>query len=260
MVESLEALARALSSERVRLRTPMHVLTGEAVDVARFFERYYRAERAPGTGDLLRPGLEGVGSERLPADTAERINAMVLLVQSAQIGYQRLAEPPQGTQDIERARFVLSEITAALDFLFDDEVEDERDAQLAQVRRANEEPESLDALAQALVEYAALGDHHRDALDGFGDFDATMLDEAITLATVLRERAPSSETHEHARQALEWRNRLATVLSDEVARVSTAARFVFRHHPQLRREAASAYERRVRAARRRAAAVEASAA
>jgi len=50
------------------------------------------------------------------------------------------------------------------------------------------------------------------------------------------------------------------VLADEVARVRTAARFVFRHHPSLRREAASAYERRIRAARRRAAAAEASAA
>ncbi|MEM9459536.1 MAG: hypothetical protein AAGF11_35490 [Myxococcota bacterium] len=31
-----------------------------------------------------------------------------------------------------------------------------------------------------------------------------------------------------------------------------AARFVFRHHPQIRREVSSAYERRTRAARRRA--------
>jgi hypothetical protein len=49
---------------------------------------------------------------------------------------------------------------------------------------------------------------------------------------------------------------LATVLARELANVRSAARFVFRHHPALVREAASAYERRVRAARKRAAAGE----
>jgi len=83
MVDSLNALARALPSERARLRIPLHVLTGEAIDVARFFERYHRAERAPGTDALIRPGLESVGAERLPPDTAERITTLVELVQAA---------------------------------------------------------------------------------------------------------------------------------------------------------------------------------
>ena len=55
------------------------------------------------------------------------------------------------------------------------------------------------------------------------------------------------------RKAMQWRNRLATLLTDEVAKIRRAARFVLRHHPQIAREATSTYERRARAARRRAA-------
>lgn len=69
----------------------------------------------------------------------------------------------------------------ALEFLFDDDVEDERDAQLQQVRRDNEDTGSTDALAAALADHGALAQIYRDELDGFGDFEVEMIDEAITL-------------------------------------------------------------------------------
>ena len=50
------------------------------------------------------------------------------------------------------------------------------------------------------------------------------------------------------------RNRLATVLSNRMGVVRSAARFVFRNRPEIIREVTSAYERRRRAASRRAAA------
>jgi len=149
---------------------------------------------------------------------------------------------------------VLAELTAVLEFLFDDDVEDERDVQLAQLQRANDEPDTVDALAQALVEYAGLAEHYRDAIDGFGEFDSAMLDEATQLAARLRERSASRPPGVEVEQAMDWRNRLTTLLSDELSRVRAAARFVFRHHPQIRQRATSAYQRRSRAARRRAAA------
>jgi hypothetical protein len=110
--------------------------------------------------------------------------------------------------------------------------------------------------AAAFTDYASLADHYRDELDGLGEFDVATIDEAKALATTLRERVAkrSSDAKKRSTEALEWRNRLATVLAQEIASVRAAARFVFRHHPTIRREAASAYERRVRAARQRAAA------
>ena len=149
---------------------------------------------------------------------------------------------------------MVSELTAVLEFLFDDGVEDERDAQLARARELNDDTSTLLGLAAALTDYASLADHYRDELDGLGEFDVATIDEAKALATTLRERVAkrTSDAKKRSSEALEWRNRLATVLAQEVANVRAAARFVFRHHPTIRREAASAYERRVRAARQRA--------
>ncbi|MEM9459537.1 MAG: hypothetical protein AAGF11_35495 [Myxococcota bacterium] len=194
MIETLREQARALPADEVQLRLPLHVLLGEATDVARFFERYYQPQRAPGTEVLLRPGLSSVGEARLPPDTAEQILALVGEVQVAQADYQLAAEAPQERESIERGRFVLSELTAALEFLFDDGVEDERDAQLARVQQANDDTGSIDALASALDDYAALADHYRGELDGFGDFDVGMIDEAKQLAGALRERSARGRT------------------------------------------------------------------
>ena len=55
-----------------------------------------------------------------------------------------------------------------------------------------------------------------------------------------------------AREAIALRNRLMTLLFDRMIRVRSAARFVFRGRPEIIREATSAYERRRRAAGRRA--------
>ena len=113
-MEILHAEARALDPDRVALRLPFHVLVGEAVDVARFFERYYEEERAPKTKTLLRPGLSSIGHDRLPPSTADRLLALVDEVQAAQTDYQLAASAPEGDEDLARGRFVLSELTAAL--------------------------------------------------------------------------------------------------------------------------------------------------
>ncbi len=256
MIDTLHTRARALPLEQATIGVPLHVLTGEAIDVAGFFKRYYEPELAPKTKLILRPGLASVGTDKLSPQTGKRITLLVDEVQAAQTEYQLAAEAPQGDDDIQRGRFVLSELTATLDYLFDDGIQDERDVQLARVQRANDDTSSSDALAMALAEYAGLAEPYRDELDGLAGFEAELIDEAKALAKTLRERsAPSeSDTSERSAKALEWRNRLAALLAQEVAQVRKAARLVFRHHPQIRREATSTYERRARAARRRAAA------
>lgn len=258
MVETIHEQARALSDDEVGLRQPLHVLTGEAVEVAGFVSRYYQPQRDPETEAVVRPGLASAGKKRLPASTGKRIMAMVEAVEAAQKQYLLAADTTDDTQ-LARARHVLSELTAVLEFLFDDGVEDERDAQLARAKQVNDDTSSLLGLASALTDHGSLADHYRDELDGLGEFDVTMIDEAKQLAASLRQRATkaTAEAKKKSAAALDWRNRLATVLTREVARVRAAARFVFRHHPAIAREAASAYERRVRAARKRTAASEA---
>lgn len=255
MIDALHAEARALPLAQAVIGVPLHVLTGEAVDVAGFFKRYYEPELAPKTKVVLRPGLASVGKDKLSPQAGKRIALLVDEVQAAQTAYQLAVDPPAGDEDVQRGRSVLSELTAALEFLFDDGVEDERDAQLARVRQANDDTSSTDALAGALAEYAGLAEAYRDELDGLGDFEVAMIDEARELAAAIRDRSAqgTSEAGKQSAAALEWRNRLAGLLAQEVGRVRKAARFVFRHHPQIRREATSTYERRARAARRRAA-------
>ncbi|XYH95850.1 hypothetical protein ACMHYB_50000 [Sorangium sp. So ce1128] len=82
---------------------------------------------------------------------------------------------------------MLDEITATLEWLFDDGVEDENDARLAKLGQADaDDPATADALALALDDYAALGAPHREAMDGLGGLEAAMLDEARELAAALR--------------------------------------------------------------------------
>lgn len=257
MIESLHDQARALDPTKLDLRQPLHVITGEAIDVVGFDARYRKPELDPKTEAVVRPGLASAGSKRLPANIGKQITLLVEEVDGAQREYL-LAAGMANDQQLARATLVLSELTAVLEFLFDDGVEDDRDAQLARAREANDDTSSILSLASALTDYANLADSYREEVDGLGDFDAAMIDEAKQLATALRGRPAKAKAKADAKaksaEALEWRNRLATLLTQKVSSVRAAARFVFRRHPAIQREAASAYERRGRAARKRAAA------
>jgi hypothetical protein len=242
------------ADEVVSLRVPLHVLTGEAVDVARFFLRRWKAERDP-SGKVIMPSLElckGFGG--VTPELAEEILSLQQEVQAAQAAYLLTVSPKAEAAPTERAEFVLGEITAVLEWLMEDGVEDEKDAQLDRLADTYRDAASQDALAAALDDYAGLASRYRAELDGLGDFDVALLDEAKTLAVRLRERSaerigPQNATGEECAQAL--RSRLASMLLQRMNTVRSAAQFVFRHHPNIVREATSAYERRRRAARRR---------
>jgi hypothetical protein len=108
----------------------------------------------------------------------------------------------------------------------------------------------------ALLEAGHEREQHRDSTGlGLGGFDGSLIDEARALAKKLRERSaqkivgvPPGEQ----RQALELRNRIATLLHDRMNRVRAVARFVFRNQPDLVRRVTSSYQRDRRAAARRA--------
>jgi hypothetical protein len=55
-----------------------------------------------------------------------------------------------------------------------------------------------------------------------------------------------------ASELLKKRNQHTAVLLERMGRVRAAARYVFRHHPEILRQATSAYQQRRRAAAREA--------
>jgi len=154
----LETELRTLTEAQLNLRLPLHALMGEAVDVARFAQRYWAAEREPGSTRILRPGLELTGRSLNP----EIIPHILLLqdaTQEAQTAYLLALTPARGNDTMIRARFVLGEITAALEWLFDDGIEDERDVQLRNLTDAHRDaPDSQDALASELDDFASLAE------------------------------------------------------------------------------------------------------
>lgn len=246
-----EALATP-GGEELILSIPLHVLFGEAVDVAKFFKTYWKAEEKD--GNVVRRGLEMAAgnkkkkSNKLTAKTGEEILSLQRAAVEAGTRYRLVVDPKQESP-LERGQVVLDEITATLEWLFDDGVEDEKDAMLAKLEKAHvDDPGSADALALALDDYAALASPHREDMDGLGDFDAAMLDEAKKLSAALRER-PTQTTglSPKAREALILRNKIIGLLVERISLVRAAARFVFRNQPEIVREATSAYERRRRA-------------
>jgi hypothetical protein len=239
--------AAALPTDDFQLPAPLHVLLGEATDAARFFERYYKADRKAG-----RPGLASAG---LPADLDAQIESLIAEVSKANAAWLLTVDPKSDRSLLERARAFVDEIGAVLEFHLDDGIEDANDSRLANVTAAHkDDPFTADALALALEDYSNLAHGFRDQIDGLGDFDASVIDEAKKLAKQLRALPPADlAASAGSRLAIGQRNRLLQLLWSRVRRVRAAARFVFRKHPEIAREASSVYERRKRLEAKRAA-------
>jgi len=252
-LDRFTAEAASLPSDELRISVPYHVLLGEAVDVARFFDKYFDSVPAR-DNKPARPGLDTVVDKKkgLTADTGKDLLALRAAVQEAHTAYLMCAAP-RGVAPMERGRVLVDELFAVLEWHFDDGVEDERDAQLASVVQAHDgTPDSADALAAELDDYAALASAYRKEIDGVGGFKASTIEEAKALAAELRDRPPSPMIlSEEARRALALQNRLGTLLGNKMSTVRAAARFVFRSSPEIVREVTSAYERRRRASSRK---------
>lgn len=254
--------ASSVDVKSFRLNAPVHVLVGEGHDVASFATRYWNEVRERSTGHVLRPGLKGAvkrSAERdanaLTAHTAADILSIADAVQEVQTEYLLTQKAPIANMPLHRAHDVLDELTAVLEYFFDDGKTDADDAALAALEAQHHDSiGSSDGLAAALVDFAAMANEHRRDLDGLGGFDVALIDEARKLVEQLHAAptstqivAPSAES----KAALAKRNQLLALLALKVAAVRSAAKFVFRGQPEIAREAMSAYERRTRAASRR---------
>jgi hypothetical protein len=244
--------ANALTVVRTSFFPPMRVMLGEAVDLARFAQAYWEPVRDT-AGKVLRPGLALAGAKLQPSIAAEILELQDGL-QTAQTDYLLTVAPSQ--PDVRaRADYVLSELTAALEWLLDDGIEDDRDKQLAALKAEHAgNSTSSDSLAAELSDYAALARQESAGLEGLGGLELSLIDEAEQLVKQLRARPSTPVSAENTRRSLDVRNRIATLLVERMGTVRAASRFVFRNHPAIAREAASSYVRRKRAATRRAAA------
>ena len=244
--------ARAIAPDQTTIRLPLHALLAEAVDIAKTVAKYWDTVTEPDTGQVVRIGLDSLGA-RLPASMAGDLLSLREAVQQAQSAYL-LASEQRVSAPTDRARFVLGELTATLEYLFDDGVEDEKDAQLAAAKASHaQHPETMDALAAQLEDYAAIAKEYEKDMDGLGGFDARLIQEAVELARTLRDQ-PATAQHApvtKAAEAMLLRNQLAALLFRKIAICRNAIRFVFRRHPDVVREAASTYYRKKKAESRR---------
>ncbi len=244
-----EPPAAALPSASFEQRVPLHVMFGESHDLVSFALKHWRAE-TDGAGRQTRPGLESAG-KKFTLTTVAEIEDLAATGRRLQSAYLLALEGPTVTALKERGTFLVSETRAALEYLFDDGVEDDNDARLAAIVAAHkDDPETADAIAGALTDYVALANQHRAELDGVGGFEAKLLDEGAALAEKLLDHPQRALASEASQKALERRNRVLQLLQQRINLGRGAARFVFRAHPEIARLALSAYERRRRQVRR----------
>jgi hypothetical protein len=229
------------------LRLPYDVALKEAGQAAVFVEAHWEPH-----GDV--PGLSRVKA-RLPRTIAQDLVSQIEAVQEAQTRFL-LAVDPAVVNHGERARFLVDELESAISFALDDDVHEEADDQLAKLQEFHsQDGQRSSALIQALRDYGALakglGARIAEADD---EFDPKLVDEALALATTMQAApaAPAAATNGAAREAGATRNRLLVLMNDTVGRIRKVAGHVYRRHPEVLREVTSAFDRRRRAAARRA--------
>ncbi|WP_437709301.1 hypothetical protein WMF45_33450 [Sorangium sp. So ce448] len=238
--------AKAVAQAENPLRMPYDVFLKEAGQVAGFV-----AARWEPTASL--PGLQRVKA-RLPASTADDILSLVHAAQTAQTTLLLLVDPVVIDHG-ERARFLIEELESAIEFLLDDGVDEPADTQLATIQAFHaDSAQRSSALHQALSDYAGLAESLKDRLMEIDEaFDVALIKEARELARALA-AAPAAPppADSEVKEATRIRNGMLVLLMSKMGLVRKAAARVFQRHPEILREVTSTYERRRRAAARRA--------
>ncbi|MFO0661876.1 MAG: hypothetical protein U0165_18885 [Polyangiaceae bacterium] len=246
MVERLLNEAREMPVTN-QLNVPMAVLLMEAIQIGACVEKYWEPAMMS-DGFHVRPGLKDAnlaGETRLKKEVAQEILELQQLVMQAHVDVVLAVKPRGEDSPAERARFLLGEISGALGYLFDDGVTDDNDAKLAQLEaQFGEMGTGMAELAPALFAYATLAQSHREALEGLGAFDATLIDEAFVVVKNIYERPFSMKENPEAEHAIVRRNQLAALLRGRIGLVRKIARYAFRAHPAILREMTSLYLRR----------------
>lgn len=258
--------AASLDASEVSSTLPVAVLTGESVDVAKFVRARWLPVRDATTKAVVTPGLSSaVRADQKPTafaavptlheGIAQEILTLRALVQEA---HTEALLSAKSSGDAAHPRFeaetLAADLRGAAESYLDDGVETDEDAQLRAVNDAHaNDPSTDDALAGALDDYATFVETLLPGIDGYADFSASWITRARELSAALRVAPAVGGGAVRAPNPLvDVRNRLGTLLLRRMTLVRAKARFVFRKHPAVAREATSAYQRRRRTALRRA--------
>jgi hypothetical protein len=249
---------RDMKGDAVPTGVPLSVFLGECIDCAKFLRTYWEGEVVD--GKTVVPAMSsaakaGDGEMSFGLHTADELVALHDRAQAAQTEYLLASKAAKGTDKLmSRGAHLLDQWTAALEWHFDDGVDDDRDAQLAAVRAVHEDSEdSVDAMASSLADFGGLAQKYITELTGVLDFDPSSIDEGLKLSVQLRASNAALERNPDERAALARRNNILALLHHRVTRVRKAAQLVFRGaNADIARKVTSGYQRRARAAARRA--------
>lgn len=246
--ERWRTAALALGPDEVTFGPSVRVLLAEAPLAARFVARYWEPAVDPLTKAVRTPGLKG-SSRHLSLAIVDEITTLCGLTEEAH-GRWILTSGGAGDDPVARGRFVLGEMRATLQFVADEGGHGDLPAQIARVQETHaKDGDSREDLASSLHDWSVLAEAYAEVLDGIGGFERALIPEAQRLSAALRALpGAQQEASGDAREKIDLRNRYAALLQARVATVRGVARFVFRHHPKVAREAASAWERNRRAA------------
>lgn len=236
--------ARALPQAAVQsdLGVPVTYRVAELHAVADFAERNWKTDAASG-----RPGLQSVDF-RLRYSNIEEAQQLARAI-TAQQAMVLFGDPADQSvrEAVESGWKLLEDISAALEFILDDDVNEAADEAFAKAMQRSADDRSVPALAQSLVDVETIAQTKLDELKQLDDFDPSLLSQARALADALQSRPSASG----ASAAVDLRNRLLTLADQRIDRVRRAARYVFRKHPEVLAELPSRYELRRRLDRRR---------
>lgn len=241
-VDKWRDAALALAADEVQApRVPVAVMLQEAAGVALFVRRRWEAD-----AERKLPGLS-LASAFVQAGIAEEIEE---LGEAARVLQTRVLFPERDAlelrQKLERGETVLDELSAALELVLDDGVAEPADAALDLARQRLAADQSQAGMAQALSDFAGVAEQVKARISTLGDFEPALIEEARQLSRTITAAGPPQRGRP-ASPDLDLRNRMLTLLDRRVDRVRAAARYVYRHHPEVARQVTSAYERRRRA-------------
>ena len=241
-------LAQDLPSD-FRPRMPYATWMNEALAVAVFVETHTMPRLDPVTNKEITPGLNSINTKKkttFDLNTAVKIRLMHDAVSEAHFRYSVCVKTERNGEQLERAREVYSEIRDALWFVLEGGNNEAELNELASVDSMIEERKNVDDLAHALSQYARLARTHQSALEDLGSFNVELIDEANNLSTALIGQKLAMQSQEST-ELRKQRNRLMALLNEEISEVRRVAKYVFRKHPSIVKEALSAFERKARA-------------
>ena len=223
---------------------PLNIFLNEASSISGFVERYWDPEDN-------RPGLS-MAAPIVTRDMAEEISSLVAAVSKAQSDAEKEGRTGAVERGVSlRARAWIREMQHLLSWAHIRETTAGRDGFTGNLSDANREylkgRKNAGKLAEWVMHYKAIATVNDTLLRNVPGYSPSMISEGDRLMRQLLQTRPGRpKASEARRNALTLRRQLTHVLADRVRRVRSAARFVFRNHPEIRRLATSDFERRRR--------------